>query len=600
MRDDLLTPIPGANPAGVNLRYAPVYDKIKEARREDDDAPQGEWRRERKTADYALVAKLAGEALATGSKDLQLAAWLTEAALRREGFAGLRAGLDLIRNLIEDFWDGLYPEIEDGDAEMRAAPLDWLGSRLDATLRSQPIARGASWLQLREARAVGLEADADTDAKQEARAAAIADGKMTGEDWEQAFAATPKAFYAALEATLDGVLESTEALSATCEEKFGDDAPSFGPMRATVEEIRHTVHGLLQKKREAEPDVEEAPTEEDAPAAGTEEPAIEETAAWETPRPTPMPARPKVATLSAEPVDREDALRRVAAVAVYLRREDPYSPIPYLLLRGVRFGELRAAGADLDLALLEPPPTEVRQQLRKAAAEYEWQQALDGAEAAMAAPCGRGWLDLQRYAYRAAYELGYYQPQAAIRAEVNALLADYPALRDAVLLDDTPAANPETKAWLEEIAPAAPAAPEPAVYAPPVETAPAAGERNPDVFDLARQAAAEGRGQEGVEMLTRAAAAETSGRGRFERRLQLAQLCMGIGYERIAQPILEQLAAEIDERELEGWESSSAIAQPLALLYRCLARTDAASETKQKIYERICRLDPLQALACGR
>ena len=43
LRDDILNPIPGDNPSGENLRYAPVYDKIKEARRQDDDAPQGQW-----------------------------------------------------------------------------------------------------------------------------------------------------------------------------------------------------------------------------------------------------------------------------------------------------------------------------------------------------------------------------------------------------------------------------------------------------------------------------------------------------------------------------------------------------------------------------
>jgi len=90
LRDDLLNPIPGENPSGESLRYAPVFDKIKEARRADDDAPQGDWQFERKTADYPLVIKLAGEALATKSKDLQVAAWLTEAILRKEGFRGLR------------------------------------------------------------------------------------------------------------------------------------------------------------------------------------------------------------------------------------------------------------------------------------------------------------------------------------------------------------------------------------------------------------------------------------------------------------------------------------------------------------------------------
>ena len=35
LRDDLLNPIPGDNPSGESLRYAPVFDKIKEARREE-------------------------------------------------------------------------------------------------------------------------------------------------------------------------------------------------------------------------------------------------------------------------------------------------------------------------------------------------------------------------------------------------------------------------------------------------------------------------------------------------------------------------------------------------------------------------------------
>src|SRR5260221_8924979 len=103
LRDDLLNPIPGENPSGANLRYAPVYDKIKEARREEDDAPQGEWSHERKVADWKLVIKLSGDSLATKSKDVQLAAWLIEAMLRTEGFAGLLAGLKLLHGLIETF-----------------------------------------------------------------------------------------------------------------------------------------------------------------------------------------------------------------------------------------------------------------------------------------------------------------------------------------------------------------------------------------------------------------------------------------------------------------------------------------------------------------
>jgi type VI secretion system protein ImpA len=603
LRDDLLNPIAGENPGGQNLRYAPVYDKIKDARREDDDAPQGDWQIERKTADYALVLKLAGEALATKSKDLQLATWMTEALLKTESFTGLRAGLDLIRGLIETFWDNLYPEVEDGDFELRAAPLDWLGSRQDAALRNLPLTRtkGTTWYRFKEARGVGYETDADTSEKQEARAAAISEGKMTMEDWDVAFNATPKSFFMDLESTLDGILESLDTLSGLCEEKFTSDAPSFGPMRTTLEEIRHTVHGLLQKKREAEPDAaapeQEAPSEEEAPAASS---------SWAESEPAAhRKVRPKGGPLAPEPADSDDAFQRVVSVAAFLRRENPSSTTPYLLLRGLRFGELRSAGPDLDPALLEAPSTETRQSLKKASLEADWQQVIEIAESAMGMPCGRGWLDLQRYGYRAAYELGYPQIQAAIRAEVNGLLADYPGLRQATLLDDTPAANPETQMWLDEIAPTAAAAPEPG-YTPPVivhEEVRSAGEgesRAPDANTLAAEAAAAGRYQEAIEILMREAAMEKSGRGRFQRRLQLAQLCISIGYDQIAHPILDQITAEIDARGLEGWEAPDLVAQPFSLLYQCLVKSKADPELKQKIYDRICRLDPLQALACGR
>src|SRR4030095_527502 len=98
-REDLLTPIAGDNPSGMDVRYdtkSLLYDRIREARRQDDDLAQGEWQHERKVADYGQVIRLAEEALATRTKDLQLAAWLSEAKVRTEGFSGLRLSLILV------------------------------------------------------------------------------------------------------------------------------------------------------------------------------------------------------------------------------------------------------------------------------------------------------------------------------------------------------------------------------------------------------------------------------------------------------------------------------------------------------------------------
>jgi type VI secretion system protein ImpA len=161
LRDEVLNPIAGESPGGVDLRYDPLFDKIKEARRADVDAPQGEWTTTLKTADWPLVIKLSKEALSTKSKDLQIAAWMTEALLKREGFSGLASGLDVLGGLGEQFWDSLYPEIDDGDAEMRAAPLEWIDRSFDVSIRMVALDRaGHDSIQIKDSRIVPTEAAA--------------------------------------------------------------------------------------------------------------------------------------------------------------------------------------------------------------------------------------------------------------------------------------------------------------------------------------------------------------------------------------------------------------------------------------------------------
>src|SRR5579871_254288 len=111
LREDLLVPIPGDNPSGADLRHTNIIGNLKEFRRQDDAGDQGEWKIERKTAEWPKAIKLAQETLAKTSKNLEVAAYLTEALLQTEKFAGLRQGLDLVYQLMENFWDTIYPVI---------------------------------------------------------------------------------------------------------------------------------------------------------------------------------------------------------------------------------------------------------------------------------------------------------------------------------------------------------------------------------------------------------------------------------------------------------------------------------------------------------
>jgi type VI secretion system protein ImpA len=602
LRDDLLNPIEGSNPSGDNLRYAPVVEKIKEARREEDDAPQGEWQRERKVADYKLVIKLAGETLATKTKDLQLAAWLTEAMLGQEGFAGLRQGLELMRALLEKFWDTIYPEMdEDGDLEMRAAPVEWVGTTLGLLLRKTPITKGGyNIFQYQESRKVAYEDPSATQEQIEARAAKIAEGKIPPEIFDKDSEATPTATYEAWKGNLDGCLETMEALQLLCEERFGRQAPSFSPLQTAAQEVRHQIHLMLQKRlgdqggaAEAEPETEDAGSAQyEASGASTET----------------VPRAPrKRSVVGLDPEDLDDATARLDAVARFLRQQDPSGPGPYLLLRGYRWGELRGYGEWPDQTLLIPPPSDVRQNVKRLALESNWIELLETAETAMAQPCGRAWMDLQRYVVRAAEESGYAAIAQAIRSELRALVADLPALPTWTLMDDTPTANAETQAWLKEIAgpPAASQNGDQQSVASMMEdeSAPAVPEGEPvppDTFELALLAARQGRASEAIHLLAEEIPRQRSGRARFQRKLQLAQICMMTGHEALAQPTLEELTSLIDEHKLEDWEASDVVAHPLVMLYRCLNKTESEPQVKNKLYARISRLDPVQALECAR
>jgi type VI secretion system protein ImpA len=264
LREDILAPIAGDNPSGIDLRYDTkllIYDKIREARRQDDGLAQGDWQSERKTANYPSVVKLAQDTLATVSKDLQLAAWLTEALLATEQYAGLCQGLTLCNTLLANFWETIYPVIEDGDRELRAKPLSWMGSMLDVPVRSAPlVSEGYSWFAYKDSRVVGFEDQAKTDKDRKTRAKLIEDGKIAPEAFDKAFADTPKAFYLKAEKDLDKCLDGLESLEKFCDEHFEDDAPPFGKLKTALTDVRHTVHSLLEKKREKEPDpVEEVP-----------------------------------------------------------------------------------------------------------------------------------------------------------------------------------------------------------------------------------------------------------------------------------------------------------------------------------------------------
>lgn len=254
--DTILTPLPGDSPAGEDLRYTEVYEAIKEARKAEDDFAMGEWQRETKSADWDTVVATAVDALSTRSKDLQIAAWLAEALVEVEGFEGLTVGLAILQGLIENFWESVYPGLEEGDIEFRLAPFEFLNERLSSRIRQAPLtASGYSWFRWQESRDVGLEADTknkfgDVDeAKKQRRDELIAEGKITAEQFDSAVVQTPRQMRSELLAALAASQEAFAALDKTVDEKFGRDAPRISDIGQALEECARLVARLYGEQK---------------------------------------------------------------------------------------------------------------------------------------------------------------------------------------------------------------------------------------------------------------------------------------------------------------------------------------------------------------
>jgi type VI secretion system protein ImpA len=273
------------------------------------------------------------------------------------------------------------------------------------------------------------------------------------------------------------------------------------------------------------------------------------------------------------------------------------------MMRGLRWGELRAALSKQDMTLLEGPPTELRQHIKRLAIEGKWSELLEAAENSMSLPCSRGWLDLQKFAVDACAGLGsdYSGIAIAIRSELKTLVRDVPQALEVSLLDDTPAANSETRAWLRELiaetpSPASDGAP--AADAPVVEnhSAPGWHRKFADSYDLASEALKAGQTEKAIDTMTHEVQRQLTGRGQFFRKLQLAEICIAAGKTEVAQPIIEDLAASIETNHLETWENPKTIAKALVVIMKNSQRVQGDDAEKQRLFQKVVRLDPVQAI----
>ncbi len=655
--DKLLEPIPGDNPAGEYLLNDIIYDEIDRARQADDTLERGVWTPIKiKVSDWDKVIELATEALTKKTKDLQLAAWLAEALIWLNGFAGLRDGLYLIHELLSKYWESVYPEIDDGDLGYRIGKLEWINLKLPIIIKQIPITNnesGKDFCLLDQEKA--LQTKNFKSQKPEAFKELTEEEKKLPEDLDKAVKVSTWDYYRDLSMELKVCLAEFNQLDEVVDEKFGDEAPGFTHIKESLEDWFDFVEGELKNKPKPEPIATSAPAshigppKEPQPDSATTDAPVEpdeyqeSTGAVTTPKPQPVkeeeakalevksesvaPAldskketvsessspdagttvehqqsaeKEPMTVMKETPKAPDVGLQPLLTLAMNLRERKPHSAIPYLILRAVRWGEMRENASYHDVNKLAAPSVEVRKRLKQLFEERKWKELLKQSEMNMSEAQGRAWLDLQFYTYQAMAHLGssFKQVKAAIQSELRAYLTDLADLPVIDLSDGTPAASPETRRWLkDEILTRSP------------DNASLSDEESSEQADesvdmLWTRAAAKvkaGQFPEGLAMLQSEVSKSQSKREKFLGKLLIAELCLSAEKPTLAKPILNELRDFIDRFRLEEWELKSLNVRFWRAFIRCYRKLDNISVEDRKqqdhAFEKLCQLDVKQALA---
>jgi type VI secretion system ImpA family protein len=258
------------------------------------------------------------------SKDLQIAAWLTEAWLNIEGLKGLSRGFHLVQELCQNYWKTIHPQIENNDFEFRLAPLEWMNDRLSEQCRftniSSPTDQAIpafTWADVHDANTLEAQARRHKDGAKLLQQAEE-EGKGSFAKISLSISQTPTQFFKKVIADSKQVLSAIEKLEASLLTLCPTQIPSFYKIRNVLSEIQRYARGHFDDRQPMMPTLDDLADEH--------------------------PPELNVLTnesLQLSPItSRAEAYAKLTQAADYLLRTEPHSPTPYLIKRAVIWGSM--------------------------------------------------------------------------------------------------------------------------------------------------------------------------------------------------------------------------------------------------------------------
>jgi type VI secretion system protein ImpA len=302
----LLAPVSANFPCGEDLEYDADFLQLERDAQGKPERVMGDAVQPAEPPQWRAIEQTSAHLLQR-SKDLRISHFLVQSTLALQGIVGLSDGLALVRQLLENYWSDLYPQLDaddDNDPTVRVNALSGLACDTNVRLlRDSVLIRSRVFgnITLRAAlNASGLQLFSDEHLSLDELSGALRDCDPEQLD--------------AVRAALDNARTTAEAIERLVSEQVG-----------SAQGV--DLSALKQPLKQALLVLGEAAATETGNQAPESEPAMDAVG-----QPAPVGNQP-VARPTAGIGSRDDVVRSLDQILAWYARHEPSSPLPMLLNR---------------------------------------------------------------------------------------------------------------------------------------------------------------------------------------------------------------------------------------------------------------------------
>jgi len=313
--DVLLEPVSAEAPCGTDLEMTGDADFFELGRLGQGKPEQqiGNTIIPASDPDWKQLQKKAIELLKR-TKDLRPAVELTRSLVRTDGWSGFAKGLEIIRGLIERYWEGLFPLLDpddDNDPQMRLSILrDLIAQPQLMALRRTPLVASKTLgrFTLKDLEIANNESPPDKGVP--APSMASIDGAARDMDLDALDQAT---------AAVQGALVHAAGLQAALTDKIdaGEAVSVCGPLNLLLKKAEAFLAPRLAQRKPMPVVV----VEEEVPVAESDG------------KPAAAPAPRQGGGLGGSISSREEVVKAIDLIMAYYARYEPSNPVPLLMAR---------------------------------------------------------------------------------------------------------------------------------------------------------------------------------------------------------------------------------------------------------------------------